>query len=103
MVASFQIRPTAAPMPTTAPTVLAAVATAPAIAPPMATLWTAANKLPAATLPIPDCVAAAIEPNCSQGVMYQNRVTGVSMEEPTSDGAGSAEADRAQTGRDQDG
>ncbi len=32
------------------------------IPPPIAMLWSIANRLPAATLPIPACIAAAIEP-----------------------------------------
>jgi hypothetical protein len=36
--------------------------------PPIAALWAAANELPAATLPIPACNPAAIEPIGSKGL-----------------------------------
>jgi hypothetical protein len=65
--------PAAAAIPAAPPTVEAAVATGPAIAPPMATLWTAANTLPAATLPIPAWITAAVEPNCSEGLNVASR------------------------------
>ena len=67
MAAPFQRMTAAAvtPAPTIAPTADAAAVTAPAIAPPMATLWTAENRLPATTLPIPACIPAATEPSYS--------------------------------------
>ncbi len=49
-----------APMPPTALTTAG-------IPPPIAMLWAAANRLPAATLPIPACNPAAIEPIYSMG------------------------------------
>ena len=67
MVVPFQ-RMTAAAVthaPTIAPTADAAVVTAPANAPPIATLWTTENRLPATTLPIPACIPAATEPGYS--------------------------------------
>ena len=36
--------------------------------PPIAMLWAAANRLPAATLPMPACSPAAIEPIGSKGL-----------------------------------
>src|SRR6266478_4638141 len=53
-----------APAPTPAPITM----TAAGMAPPMAMLWAAANALPAATLPIPACIPAAMEPDSSSRV-----------------------------------
>ena len=71
-----------------------AALTRPGTAPPMATLWAVAKRLPATTLPIPACIPAAIVPNSS------NRLDGhldlAWGKELTSDGPGSAETNNAQ-------
>ena len=45
--------------------------TAEVSAPPMATLWKVANRLPAATLPILACHVAAAVPRYSHSVIYE--------------------------------
>ena len=67
------------------------------VAPPMATLWSNAKKLPAATLPIIACHAAAIEPNNSEVLGATPLLA--RRRELTCDGSSSAEANRTQNTR----
>jgi hypothetical protein len=63
------------------------------IPPPIAMLWAAAKRLPAATLPTPACNPAAIEPIESKGLDVASIVR---QEGHTSNGPGNAEANNAQ-------